>query len=378
MNDKEKRIFLSPPHMGGTELDYINEAFDSNYIAPVGPQIEAFEQEFAEKVGADYAVAVSSGTAALHLLLRYLSVGIGDEVLCSSYSFVASANPILYCGATPVFIDSDETSWNMDPALLAEELARRAEDNTLPKALILVHLYGQSAQITPIKELCDRYEISLIEDAAEALGAEYHGKHCGTSGLAGFYSFNGNKIITTSGGGMVVSDNKTLIDKIRFWATQARDEAPHYEHSEVGYNYRMSNVLAAIGRGQLQVLDDRVARKKEIFSRYYDALADLPGVGFMPELAHTRATRWLTCMTIDPEVAGTDRDTIIEALEKQNIESRPTWKPMHLQPLYNGYEVVGGSVSEELFRQGICLPSGTNMTDEDLDRITDLIRECWG
>lgn len=373
----KQRIFLSAPHMGGRELDYINDAFASNYIAPVGPQIVAFEHEFAEKVGSRYAAAVSSGTAALHLLLRYFGVGPGDTVLCSSFSFVASANPILYCGATPVFVDSDRLSWNMNPNLLAQELRRRNDENKLPQAVVLVHLYGQPADIDAIKHLCDKYRVALIEDAAESLGATYKGRATGTFGAAGFYSFNGNKIITTSGGGMIVSDDKKLIDKVRFWATQARDAALHYEHSEVGYNYRMSNVLAAIGRGQLQVLDDRVTRKREIFQVYHENLAELPGVAFMPEPDFARSTRWLTCMIVDPEVAGTDRNKIIEALEQENIESRPTWKPMHLQPLYRGYEIVGGAVSEELFRQGVCLPSGTGMTDEDLHRTIKIIRACW-
>jgi len=374
---KQKRIFLSAPHMGGKELDYVHEAFASNYIAPVGPQIEAFEREFAEKVGIKYAAAVSSGTAALHLLLRYFGVGSGDTVFCSTFSFVASASPILYCGGAPVFIDSDQSSWNLDPNLLADELERCSREGGLPKALVLVHLYGQPADIDPIRRLCREYRICLIEDAAESLGAKYKKKTPGTIGDAGFFSFNGNKIITTSGGGMIVSDDESLIRKVKFWATQARDSAPHYEHSEVGYNYRMSNVLAAIGRGQLQVLDDRVARKREIFSRYYDAIADLPGASFMPEPDFALSTRWLTCMTVDPEKAGTDRDELIEALEKENIESRPTWKPMHMQSLYQGYEVVGGSVSEEIFRQGLCLPSGTSMTDEDLDRVIDIVKQCW-
>jgi len=372
-----KRIFLSPPHMGGQEIKYINEAFASNYIAPVGPQVDAFEKEFAEKVGVKYAAAVSSGTAALHLALRYVGVGQDDEVCCSTFTFVASANAILYQGAKPVFVDSESRSWNMDPQLVAQELSRRAKINRLPKALVLVHLYGQPSDIDPIKQLCEKYGVALIEDAAEALGAIYKDKAPGTLGQVGIFSFNGNKIITTSGGGMLVSDDEELIKKARFWATQARDPAVHYEHSELGYNYRMSNVLAAIGRGQLQILADRVDAKRMIFQKYFDELHDLPGVEFMPEPSYGRATRWLTCLTIDPDKAQIDRDDIMTALEAENIESRPTWKPMHLQPLYKGYEIIGGKVSEQLFKNGLCLPSGTAMGSEDLQRIISIIRRCW-
>ncbi len=363
--------------MGDQELDFIHEAFASNYIAPVGPQLDAFEREFADTVGAKYAAAVASGTAALHLLLRYVGVGPGDIVFCSTFTFVGSTNPILYQGATPVFIDSDHSSWNMDPTLLASELEQRAVQGTLPKAVVLVHLYGQPADIDPIQAACDQYGVALIEDAAEALGAKYKGKAPGTFGLAGFYSFNGNKIITTSGGGMIVSDDEALISKVKFWATQARDNAAHYQHSEMGYNYRMSNVLAAIGRGQLRVLDDRVQKKREIFSYYSEHLSDLPGIAFMPEPNFAYSTRWLTCLTIDPEQAGVSRDTVIQELENNNIESRPTWKPMHMQPLYADCETVGGQVAEEIFRTGLCLPSGTSMSDEDVDNVVRIVRGCW-
>jgi len=373
-----KRIFLSPPHMGGEELDFIRDTFSSNYIAPVGPQIDAFELEFAEMVGAKYATAVSSGTAALHLLLRYVGVGLGDEVICSTFTFVASVNPIMYQGGTPVFIDSDLVSWNMDPVLLTTELEKRAAEGQLPKVVVLVHLYGQSADIDPIKEACDKYNVPLIEDAAEALGAKYKGKTPGTFGKAGFYSFNGNKIITTSGGGMIVSDDEVLIEKVRFWATQARDNAVHYEHTEIGFNYRMSNVLSAIGRGQLRVLTERVAGKRRIFDQYRESLSDLPGVNFMPEPDFANSTRWLTCLTIDPEKAGIDRDVVIQKLEQNNIEARPTWKPMHLQPLFRGYDIVGGSVAENLFKYGLCLPSGTKMTESDLEYIITVVQACWG
>ncbi len=390
---KNERIFLSAPHMGGLELEFVKEAFASNYIAPLGPQVDAFEQEFARKVGAKYATALSSGTAALHLVLRYAGVSDDDEVICSTFTFVASANVIRYQQAWPVFIDSASSSWNMDVDLLREELRRRAEIGRLPKALMLVHLYGQPADIDPILELCERYDIFLLEDAAEALGATYKGKAPGTVGRAGVFSFNGNKIITTSGGGMVVSDDLDLIEKVKFWATQARDSEIYYQHSELGYNYRMSNILAAIGRGQLRVLEERVERKREIFAAYREALGDLPGIEFMPEPEYgleagggragrsvegeSWATRWLTCLTIDPEVAGVDRDTVMRELEKHNIESRPTWKPMHLQPLYEGCEVVGGKVAEKLFNKGLCLPSGTGMANGDLERVIKVVRGCW-
>ncbi len=374
---KNERIFLSAPHMGGQELDFVKEAFASNYIAPLGPQVDAFEQEFARKVGAKYATALSSGTAALHLVLRYAGVTDDDEVICSTFTFVASANAIRYQHAWPVFIDSASSSWNMDVDLLREELRRRNENGCLPKALMLVHLYGQPADIDPIVELCDKYDIFLLEDAAEALGATYNGKVPGTFGRAGIFSFNGNKIITTSGGGMVVSDDKNLIEKVKFWATQARDPEIYYQHSELGFNYRMSNILAAIGRGQLQVLEERVEKKREIFNRYSEALGNLPGIKFMPEPNYGRATRWLTCLTIDPEVSGVDRNFVMTELEKHNIESRPTWKPMHMQPLYQDCKIVGGPVSEGLFVNGLCLPSGTGMTDKELELVVRVVRGCF-
>lgn len=380
MLDRSKpkdRIFLSPPHMGGQELEFVHEAFASNYIAPVGPQVEAFEREFAETVGARHAAAVSSGTAALHLALRWIGVERGDEVACSTFTFVASANAIVYQGAVPVFVDSDTATWNMDPNLLSDFFRRREKIGRLPKAVVLVHLYGQPADIKAIALLCEKYGVALIEDAAEALGASYKGRAPGTMGQCGIFSFNGNKIITTSGGGMLVSDDKSLVERVRFWATQARDRAVHYEHSELGYNYRMSNILAAIGRGQLRVLNQRVEEKRRLFENYVRALGDLPGVRFMPDIEGCRSTRWLTCLTIDPALAGTDRDAVIKALETENIESRPTWKPMHLQPLYKDCEVFGGAVSEHLFEQGICLPSGTGMSEADIERIVGVVRERW-
>ncbi len=373
----EKRIFLSPPHMGSKEIEFVHDAFLSNYIAPIGPQIDAFEQEFAEMIGSRHAVALSSGTAALHLLLRYVGVKSGDTVFCSTLTFVASANPIMYQNGKPVFIDSDYSSWNMNPELLLKALKQHADRDCLPKAVVLVHLYGQPADIDPIKATLDRYNVPLIEDAAESLGAEYKGKAVGTFGLAGFFSFNGNKIITTSGGGMVVSNDENLIEKIKFWASQAKDNATHYQHSETGYNYRMSNVLAAIGRGQLRVLADRVKRKREIFECYRERLNELPGITFMPQPNFARSSCWLTCMTIDPEAAGIDRDFVIQNLENNNIEAKPVWKPMHLQPLYAECETVNGHAAEIIFKNGLCLPSGTSMSEEELEYVIRTIRRCW-
>jgi len=368
------RIYLSPPHLSGLELQFVQETFESNWIAPLGPQVDAFESEFAEAVGVEQALALSSGTAGIHLALILTGVGQGDEVLVSTLTFSASANPVVYQGARPVFIDSETTSWNMDPDLLAETLERKARQGRLPKAVILVHLYGQAANIEPILESCNRYEVPLIEDAAEALGATYKGRSPGTFGKAGIFSFNGNKIITTSGGGMLVSDDAEFIAHSRKLATQARDPAPHYEHSEIGYNYRLSNVLAAIGRGQLRVLKERVRRKREIFEYYRQGLGDLPGIHFMPEASWGWHNRWLTVIIIDPEQFGATREDVRLALEAKNIEARPLWKPMHMQPIFRGCEVVGGTISEELFAKGLCLPSGTAMAEDDLNRIIESIR----
>jgi dTDP-4-amino-4,6-dideoxygalactose transaminase len=368
-----KPILLSTPHMGDGELEFVKEAFDTNWIAPVGPHIDAFEQEFCQATGALYGAAVSSGTAALHLALRLVGVESGDEVFCSTLTFIATANPITYLGAKPVFIDSDLTTWNMNPELLWEALERRSKRGTLPKAVVLVHLYGQSADIDPILEICDRYEIPLIEDAAESLGATYKGRSTGTFGRIGIYSFNGNKIITTSGGGMLVSDDEQLVNKTRFLATQARDSAPHYQHSETGYNYRLSNILAGIGRGQLRVLNDRIAARRRNYEIYAAALSKLPGIEFMPEADFGRATRWLTCLTIDPEAFGADREQVRLALAKQQIETRPVWKPLHLQPVFAKCKCIDGAISEHLFTRGLCLPSGSNLTIEDLERVIHAI-----
>ncbi|MGA9380777.1 MAG: DegT/DnrJ/EryC1/StrS family aminotransferase [Phormidium sp.] len=370
-----KPILLSTPHIGDRELEFVKEAFNTNWIAPVGPNVDAFEQEFCQVIGASYAAAVSSGTAALHLALKLVGVQPGDEVFCSTLTFIASANPIIYLGAKPIFIDSDRTTWNMNPELLRESLDKKAKIGNLPKAVILVHLYGQSADINPILEACDRYEIPLIEDAAESLGATYRGKSTGTFGKVGIFSFNGNKIITTSGGGMLVSQDRELLEKARFLATQARDRAPHYQHSEIGYNYRLSNVLAGIGRGQLQVLEDRVNARRHNFEVYQQALGNLPGIKFMPEANFGRATRWLTCLTINSQTFGADREQVRLALSKQQIEARPVWKPLHLQPVFADCDYVGGVVAEDLFKHGLCLPSGSNLIREELERVISQILE---
>ncbi|MEY2911505.1 MAG: hypothetical protein RLZZ184_814 [Cyanobacteriota bacterium] len=372
-----KPILLSTPHIGSQELAFVKQAFDTNWIAPVGPHVDAFEQEFCQITGASYAAAVSSGTAALHLALQLVGVGSGDEVFCSTLTFAATANPIIYLGAKPVFIDIDRISWNMNPELLQEALQKRAYFGKLPKAVILVHLYGQSADIEPILQVCDQYNIPLIEDAAEALGATYKGLSPGTFGRIGIYSFNGNKIITTSGGGMLVSDDDKLVMKAKFLATQARDPAPHYQHSEIGYNYRLSNVLAGIGRGQLQVLNQRVAARRRNFEIYQSALGDLPGIEFMPEANFGHSTRWLTALTVATEAFGADREYIRLQLAKQQIEARPVWKPLHLQPVFSECECIGGEVGEDLFMRGLCLPSGSNLTEEDLERVISVITAIY-
>lgn len=370
-------ILLSTPHIGEQELKFVQEAFDTNWIAPVGPHIDAFEQEFSQVVGTKYAAALSSGTAALHLALKLAGVTAGDEVFCSTFTFIASISPITYLGAKPVFIDSDRTSWNMDPNLLATTLAQKDRIGKLPKAVVLVHLYGQSADIEPILQECDRYGIPLIEDAAEALGATYKNTSPGTWGRAGIFSFNGNKIITTSGGGMLVSGDRELISQAKFLATQARDPQPHYEHTEIGFNYRLSNVSAGIGRGQLMMLKERVAARRRNFAFYQETLGDLPGIEFMPEADFGTSTRWLSCLTFDPDVGGIDREQVRLKLLEQQIESRPVWKPMHLQPVFSNCECANNGIAEDLFHKGLCLPSGSNLTDEELQRVTTQIRELY-
>lgn len=374
------RILLSPPHLSGREKEYVEQAINSNWIAPLGPQVDAFEQELAAYTGSLGAVALSSGTAAIHLALRLAGVGQGDYVICSTLTFVASANPILYLGAKPVFVDSEPETWNMCP-LAFERACRDLDDQGLtPKAAVVVNLYGQSADMQPIADTCERFGIALIEDAAESLGATYRGRASGTWGRYGVYSFNGNKIITTSGGGMLVSSDTEGLAKVRFWATQARDAAPHYQHSEMGYNYRLSNVLAAIGRGQLEQLNQRVERRRDICQAYMDRLASIPGLHFMPEAAEGRSTRWLTAFTVDEEHAGVSAKQLLTCLEQNNIEARPVWKPLHLQPLFAraGYYPYfeGFSVADQLFATGICLPSGSSMTEGEQARVIDTIETC--
>ncbi len=371
-----QRVYLSPPHMSGLERTYVQDAFDTNWIAPLGPHVDAFEREFCEATGAGYAAALTSGTAALHLAMILLGVGPGEEVLCSTFTFSASVNPIVYCGARPTFIDSERTSWNMDPELLRETLAQRARAGKLPKAVVVVDLYGQAANLDAIKDACDKYDIPLVEDAAAAVGTTYKGRAAGTVGAFGAFSFNGNKIITTSGGGMLVSDDGGLIEHARKLATQARDPAIHYLHTEIGYNYRLSNVLAAIGRGQLPVVEDRVATRRANHAYYLKRLGDVPGIVFQPEANWGRHTRWLINITIDPQVFGADREVVRQALMDENIESRPLWKPMHTQPVFAGCEHVGGAVAEELFATGLSLPSGSTLTEDDMARVVDVIRRC--
>ena len=431
-----KRIFLSPPHMSGEELQLVEDAFESNYIAPLGPMVDAFERKFSEYIGIEHCVALSSGTAAMHLALKGLDIGPGDEVFASSLTFIGSVTPIVFEGATPVFIDCDRTSWNMDPGLLEEELERCEKRGRLPKAVVPTDLYGQCCDLGRIVEICDVYGVPVICDSAESLGARYlaqrrkdakinekseirnpksfrgvgpYGpeaeiwRHAGCGARAAIFSFNGNKIITTSGGGMLASDDREVIEQARFLSQQARDMAAHYEHSQIGYNYRMSNILAAIGRGQLKVLNERVKRKRDIFDYYREAFEGVSGIQFMPEPEWSRSNRWLTVVLISPEAFGRDRETVRLALEEENIEARPMWKPMHLQPVFRvetessklkGKEqvsrkgakaqrknikkrypcrVVGGNVAEDLFDRGLCLPSGTAMTEGDLDKVVGTI-----
>jgi pyridoxal phosphate-dependent aminotransferase EpsN len=369
-----KRIYLSPPHMGSQERELLLDAFDSNWIAPLGPHVDAFEREVAEAVGTAHAVALSSGTAALHLALLLLEVGPGDEVVTSTFTFAASANAITYVGATPVFVDSDRETWNVDPALLADEIEARAQRGRPPKAALVVDLYGQCADYDPILEACARHGVPVVEDAAEALGATYRGRAAGTLGALGVYSFNGNKIVTTSGGGMLVSEREDLIERARFLATQAQDPAPHYQHSQIGYNYRLSNLLAAVGRGQLASLEERVALRRASNVFYRRELGDLPGIAFMPEAAYGRSNCWLTCIVVDPEAFGASREEIRVHLEAQDIEARPVWKPMHLQPAFQGCRVRGGAVSADLFARGLCLPSGSGLTDDERARVVEAVR----
>lgn len=375
-----KRIYLSPPHMSGNEQAYIQEAFDTNWIAPLGPHVDAFEKELASHVGTKDAAAVSSGTAAIHLALQLLGVTTGDFVFCSSLTFVASANPIVYQGATPVFIDSEPDTWNMSPQALERALNEACKKGKLPKAIIVVNLYGQSAKMDEITAICDAFMVPIIEDAAESLGSTYKGRASGSFGRFGIYSFNGNKIISTSGGGMLVANDAEALNKARFLATQARDSAAHYQHSQIGYNYRMSNVLAGIGRAQLAVLEERVESRRAVFERYYRELADVPGIRFMPELPYTRSNRWLTAMTLNAKEAGVSVEYLLHVLAEENIEARPVWKPLHMQPLFKGAAYYAHSdyesISEQLFETGICLPSGSNMSDDEQTRVITCIQKA--
>ncbi len=367
------RIYLSPPEVGDDERRMLLDAFDSNWIAPVGPDVDAFEEELAQRAGVAHAVALSSGTAALHLALLLVGVVPGDEVLVPSFTFVASATAVTYLGATPVFVDSSPTNWTIDPGLVAEELAVRAGQGRLPRALVTVDLYGQTADYDALGQLCEEYGIAMVEDAAEALGATYRGRPAGSFGRAGVFSFNGNKIITTSGGGMLVSDSAELIDQARHLATQARDPFPHYEHSVLGYNYRLSNLLAALGRAQLMGLDSRIDRRRAIDQAYRAALSELPGIEFMPVASYGEPNWWLTCIVVDPDLFGSDREQIRLALESEDIEARPTWKPLHLQPVFEGTPTVGGDACAAVFARGLCLPTGSALSPHDQARVIEVI-----
>lgn len=371
-----EKIYLSSPHMGGHEKSYINEAFESNWIAPLGPNVDAFEKTVAEYAGVKAAVALNSGTSAIHLALKAAGVKEGDKVFCSSLTFAASCNPIRYEKAIPIFIDSEPESWNMSPKALEKALKYHQ-----PKAVIVVNLYGQSADLDPILEICNAYNIPVIEDAAESLGATYKGKKSGSIGKLGIYSFNGNKIITTSGGGMLVSDDEEAIHKARFWATQAKEPVRYYQHNEIGYNYRLSNLCAAVGRGQMEVLEERIAKKREIFSIYQEAFKELKEIEMMPLCSYGESNCWLSVITLKQECKVTPLDIIL-ALEKHNIESRPVWKPMHLQPVYEACEFYshnedGISVAEDIFQRGVCLPSDTKMTLEDMSQVIEIIKELF-
>lgn len=364
-----KKIWLSSPHMGGNELSYIQEAFDSNWVAPLGPNVDGFEQDLAQFLGGEANVAaLSSGTGALHLSLILLGVQAGDEVICQSMTFSASANPITYVGAIPVFVDSEKETWNICPELLEKAIQDRIAKGKKPKAIIGVHLYGMPYQHKEIREIADRYEIPIIEDAAEALGSHYHGQNCGTLGDISILSFNGNKIITTSGGGALVAQSKEIRDKAIFLATQARDEAPHYQHTEIGFNYRMSNVVAGIGRGQMEVLPERVEARRRNFAYYKTKLSERDGIGFVEEPEGFFSNRWLSCILTK---SFEQREKIRMGLQAQNIETRPLWKPMHLQPVFEKYPHYVNGTTEELFQVGLCLPSGSDLTTTDLDRVIE-------
>ncbi|MDN6062846.1 MAG: aminotransferase class I/II-fold pyridoxal phosphate-dependent enzyme [Staphylococcus simulans] len=371
-----ERIFLSTPHMGGTETQYIEKAFKDNWIAPLGENVTEFENDVKDYVGADYALATASGTSAIHLALIEAGVAKGDIVFCSSLTFCATSNPILYQDATPVFIDSEMESWNMSPTALEKAFKIYEDKGTLPKAVLVVNLYGQTADFEKISEICKRYDVTLIEDSAESLGSTYHGKMSGSFGDLSIFSFNGNKIITTSGGGMLLSNHKEYIDHALFLATQAKDKAPYYQHSELGFNYRLSNISAGIGRGQMEVINDRVNRRRDIFDMYYDALSEIDGINFQPELPDSKSNRWLTAMIIDSNKINISAAELIKELNVENIEARAVWKPMHLQPLYESFDYVYDETdnAEKLFEEGICLPSGSNMTNEQVKTVIERVK----
>lgn len=375
---ENKRIYLASPHMGGMEQKFVQEAFDTNWVAPLGPNVNNFEKEVAEYVGAKDAAALVSGTSAIHLALKALGMKAGDRVFCTSLTFAASCNPIMYENGEPVFIDSEPKNWNMSPIALEKAFIKAKEENKMPIAVIVVHLYGQSADMDKIMDICEKYNTPIIEDAAESLGSTYKGKQTGTFGKFGIFSFNGNKIITTSGGGMLVSDDSERIAKARFWSTQARDNAKHYEHTELGYNYRMSNITAGIGRGQLRVLDERIAQKKHIFERYTEAFKDIKDIEMMPICEYGEPNYWLSCMTLREGSKVKPLDIIL-ALEEMNIESRPIWKPMHIQPYYSEFDFFNHndeeiSVGEDIFNRGVCLPSDTKMSEEEIDKVINIIK----
>ena len=372
------RLYLSPPHLGRHELNYLHKAIEDNWVAPVGPNLDGFERDICEFTGAKHAVALTSGTAAIHLGLRLLGVGPGDEVLCPSFTFVATANPITYLGATPVFIDSETETWNICPERLREALEVLRRQNRRPRALIIVHLYGMPCRLREILAVAAEFDVPVLEDAAEALGATYEGRALGSFGAVGVFSFNGNKILTTSGGGVLVTNHAAWAQKARSWATQARDDAPFYQHSELGYNYRLSNLLAGIGRGQMGLLTDRVKKRREIYAWYQDKLQDLSGLSFGPaEPAGGRSNRWLSCLLLNPAETTVTPEQLRLHLETHNVESRPLWKPLHLQPLFAGVPMYGGAICTDLFTRGLCLPSGSAMSETDLRRVADAIRVLW-
>ena len=372
-----KRIYMSVPHMSGREESFIAEAFRSNWLSSVGPHIDGFEREVANRLGGVHTVAVSSGTAALHLVLRYIGVGRGDRVAVQSATFVGSVYPLLYLGAEPVFIDSEDVSGNIDPNLVREYFAESARTNRLPKALIVVHLYGQHADLDPLIEACDEYGVTLVEDAAESLGSTYKGRQTATTAPFSILSFNGNKIITTTGGGMCVSKDAAAAPVLKKWATQSKEAKVEYEHVELGYNYRMSNVLAGIGRGQLEVLDERVRQRQRVAARYAEAFSDLPGVTLQNEAPWGVHTRWLSVIHIDPEIHDVRPADVVRSLEELNIETRPVWRPMHTQPLLQGATAIGGAVSERHFARGLCLPSSSSLTESDQDLVVEAFRKCF-